>query len=465
MGSETRRGCLGLVAGLMALGLMGTPAEAGWSAGAARVDITPEGPVWMAGYAARKAPSEGFAHPIHAKALALRDDAGSTVLWITADLIGFDRELTQAIARRVEEAHGIPRKAVALFASHTHTGPLVKYVPETLAAYGIDPESPAARNNRAFRRALEEKLVTLAGEALANLKPATARYGVGSAGFAINRREKTATGFKIGLNPDGPTDHSVPVLRVTGADGKELAIVFGYACHNTTLGADERHLTGDYAGFAQSAIEAEHPGAVALFVTGCAGDANPNPRGTRDLARTHGRSLADAVESALAGADLALEGRLRSAMAEPSIRFAGPTDRAAYEARLGEPGSGRQAHARRMLAELDAGRPIRTEHPYAIQAFALGDRLTMVALAGEVVVDYALRLRKELAAEGRPVWVAAYANDVFGYVGSARVILEGGYEGGESYFYSTFPTPLEEGVEEQIVGTVHDLFRAVHTQP
>src|SRR5262249_1795246 len=104
--------------------------EGGWSAGAARADITPKGPVWMAGYAARKAPSEGVAHPLSAKALALRDGRGRTLLWITADLIGFDRELTERVARRLGEAHALPREAIALFASHTHCGPLVKYVPE-----------------------------------------------------------------------------------------------------------------------------------------------------------------------------------------------------------------------------------------------------------------------------------------------------------------------------------------------
>src|SRR5205807_1739688 len=109
--------------------------------------------------------------------------------------------------------------------------------------------------------------------------------------FAMNRREKTATGFKIGVNPAGPTDTSVPVLRVAGADGKLRAVVFGYACHNTTMTDKIMTLSGDYAGFAQAALEAEHPGATALFLTGCAGDANPEPRGTIELGQRHGREL------------------------------------------------------------------------------------------------------------------------------------------------------------------------------
>ena len=119
--------------------------------------------------------------------------------------------------------------------------------------------------------------------------------------FAINRREKTATGYKIGLNPSGPTDPAVPVLRLSDARGKPLAVVFGYACHNTTLTAQIMTISGDYAGFAQAALEAEHPGTVALFITGCAADANPNPRGTvaetRSTVRNTGSFLRRAVRA------------------------------------------------------------------------------------------------------------------------------------------------------------------------
>ena len=152
-----------------------------------------------------------------------------------------------------------------------------------------------------------------------------------------------------------------------------------------------------------------------------------------------------------------VSGGLRSAYAEPVLHFAGPTDRASYEARLKEPGAGRQAHAKRVLARIDAGRPVESTYPYPVQAFALGDGLTLLALAGEVVVDYALRLKPELSAPGRDVWVAAYANDVFGYVPSARVLKEGGYEGGEAFYYSTFPTPFADDVEATIVKAAHEV--------
>lgn len=439
----------------------GAERASGWSAGAARIDITPSTPVWMAGYAARKTPSEGVALPLQAKALALTDQNNHSIVLITADLIGFDRALTGRITDRLKAKHGISREDIALLASHTHTGPVLKNLERLMSEKGLDPRE--ARNNVDYVRDLEDKIVAVVDKALAQRAPAGLSYAVGRAEFAMNRREKTPTGFKIGLNPGGPTDKSVPVLIVNDAQGSPRAIVFGYACHNTTLTDKAMALSGDYAGFAQAALEERYPGTLALFVTGCAGDANPEPRGTLDMAKAHGRSLAQAVESALGKPLTSLTGTIRSAYAEPIVRFAGPTDRPSYEARLKEPGSGRQGHARRMIAAIERGEPIKSEYPYPVQAFAIGDQLTFLALAGEVVVDYAIRLQKELGG-GRPLWVAGYANDVFGYVPSMRVLDEGGYEGLEAFYYSTFPTPFAADVESTVVSKAHDLVEKVRAK-
>lgn len=439
----------------------GAERASGWSAGAAKVDITPGKPVWMAGYASRKTPSTGVALPIQAKALALTDQNNHTIILITADLIGFDRALTGRITGRLKAKHGVAREDVVVLASHTHTGPALKNLERLMSEKGLEPTE--ARNNADYVHELEDKVVGLVEKALTQRAPATLAYTVGRAEFAMNRREKTPTGFKIGVNPGGPTDKSVPVVFVNDAQGSPRAILFGYACHNTTLTDKSMTLSGDYAGFAQANLEARYPGAVALFVTGCAGDANPEPRGTLELAKGHGRSLAEAVQAAMAKPVTTLTGTLRSAYAEPAVRFAGPTDRAAYEARLKEPGSGRQAHAKRMIAAMERNEPIKSEYPYPIQAFAIGDQLTFLALAGEVVVDYAIRLQKELGGD-QLLWVAAYANDVFGYVPSVRVLNEGGYEGLEAFYYSTFPTPFAPEVESTVVKSAHDLIEKVRAK-
>jgi hypothetical protein len=424
-----------------------------WKAGAARVDTTPGAPVWMSGYASRSSPSQGVAHPLAAKALALSDAQGQKAVLVTCDIIGFSRSFTGRVAERVKERYGIPRENLVLFASHCHSGPTPYDGVDSGRSSAIPREK--MQNNLDYTRALETKIVELVGAALAKLEPARLSYGTSRAHFALNRREPTEKGIRLGKNPTGPSDESVPVLQVQSAAGKPLAILFGYACHNTTHRPNMMEIDPDYAGYAQDKIEADNPGAIALFVTGCAGDADPHPYGTLDLARAHGEALGEAVKLLLARPLLLtpVSGTLRTAFTEATIRFGGPTDRGSYEKLLKDPNSGRRRHAERMIEVLDQGRPIRTELPYAVQAFALGDQLTLLALSGEVVVDYAIRLQGELGGAGRTLWVAAYANDVMGYIPSVRVLREGGYEAGEAFFGSTYPTPWAEDVESIVVKT------------
>jgi neutral ceramidase len=448
-----------ILSGLWAVSAAAGPSD--WKAGVAQVDTTPGAPVWMSGYASRSSPSQGVAHPLAAKALALADRQGNRIVLISCDIIGFNRAFTGRVTDRVKAKYGLPRENIVLLASHCHSGPTLIDSLDRLSAGGVVRDK--AQNNLDYTRDLENKLVDLVGVALGKMEPVTLSYGIGRAHFALNRREKTDKGIRLGKNPAGPTDESVPILRVQAASGKPLAIVFGYACHNTTHRPDMMCIDPDYAGHAQDRIEEEYPGATALFVTGCAGDADPHPYGTLDLAKQHGRELGEAVKFALDRPAMMtpLSGSLRAAFTETTIHFGGPTDRASYEKLLNDPNTGRKRHAQRMIEAIDQKKPIRTAYPYAAQAFALGDQLTLLTLSGEVVVDYAIRLQKELGAEGRSLWVAAYANDVVGYIPSVRVLNEGGYEAGEAFFVSTFPAPLAEDIESIVVKAAHEMVEKV----
>jgi neutral ceramidase len=455
--------CLSAWVVMLGLGsLEAAEPSAGWKAGVARVDTTPTTPVRMAGYGSRTSPSQGVAHPLFARALALADARDRKVVMVTCDIIGFRRSFTNHVAGRVKAKYGLPREDLVLFASHNHAGPAL--AEPTDSAAGSQPARDGFEANVAYTRELEDKIVALAGEALARMEPASLSYGVGRAHFALNRREPTATGIRLGKNPAGPTDESVPILRVQNAGGKALAIVFGYACHNTTLRPDMMKIAADFAGYAQDRIEADNPGSLALFVTGCAGDADPHPFGTLEMAREHGEELGAAVKFVLDHPTwlMTLTGSLRTAFTETAIHFGGPTDRGSYEQRLTDPNRGRAKHAQRMIEAIDQGRPIQADYPhYSAHAFALGDQLTLVALSGEVVVDYAIRLQKELGGEGRTLWVAAYANDVLGYIPSVRVLKEGGYEAGEAFYGSTWPAPLADDIESIVVNAAQEVVQKV----
>jgi len=428
-------------------------AGASWKAGLAKIPITPQKPVWLTGYGARTKPFESILQEIFAKALALEDQSGKRAVLVATDLLGFPQEVARNIARQVEKRYGLARDRLVLSSTHTHGGPAL--ASPTGLIYGPRTTSEQQRDVEDYTRELEGKVVAVVGKALDDLRPARLSFGHGEATFAMNRRQKTEKGVIIGVNPQGPVDHDVPVLRVDSADGRLRGMVFGYACHNTTLGGNIYQVHGDYAGFAQERLEKQHPGATAFFVEGCGGDANPNPRGTIELARQHGETLAAAVEKTLNGSLKPVRGPLKSAFEVVSLQFAAPPSREDLQTRLQQKDPYQQWQAKQMLQILDRDGRLPSEYPCPLQVWQFGQDLTLIAIGGEVVVDYALRLKKELGSDA--LWVAGYANDVFAYIPSRRVLEEGGYEGTDAMIIYVRPGPFTPSVEETIVQKIHEL--------
>jgi hypothetical protein len=302
---------------------------------------------------------------------------------------------------------------------------------------------------------LRANLMQIIGEALQKLAPAQVNYNHARCGFAMNRRLPRLGSFSNSPYPDGPVDHDVPVLEVSSPDGKQLvAVLFGYACHNTTLGIQQ--FCGDYAGYAQEELQKAHPGAIALFMNGCSGDQNPYPRREFSYVQTHGKTLATAVESAMQVLPKRpLEGPIKAAFERVPLAFATPPTKEQLEAQLKSANKYEVQHAQRLLGQIANEGKVESSYPYPVQVIHFGNQLGLVTLGGEVVVDYSLRLKREL---GMPVvWVAGYSNDVMGYIPSLRVLKEGGYEGGGAMMYSSHPGPWSDKVEETIVGKVMEL--------
>jgi hypothetical protein len=451
-----------------ALAVCGVPARAAsadpWQAGVATAVITPDQPMWMAGYAARTKPAEGKVHDLHAKALVLKDAQGNRLAIVTVDLLGIDRTMRDWIANQVEQRYRLAPKDLLINASHTHSGPVIRESAYSIyghSFYDLTPEQLVQSD--AYSDRLQEKIATLVGEAIGKLAPAKLFYTHARAGFAMNRRQNPGQGWRISPNPDGPVDHHVPVLRVDDSEGKPRAIVFGYACHATTLSFYD--YCGDYPGFAQEYVEQRFPGVTALFIAGCGGDQNPYPRTpdrALDLCREHGHALANAVEAALQGIPKPVRGPLRTALEDVTLDFAEPPGKETLEQQAKSDNKYERLHAEFLLAQLQHEGRIPATYTYPVQVVRFGDDLLMVALAGEVVVDYALRLKRELT--GQPLWVAGYSNDVFGYVPSARIVHEGGYEGGGAMLYTPLPGPFQPSVEEVVVAKVHELVQRVKTE-
>ncbi len=416
-------------------------------AGVSKTIITPEEEIWLAGYAARDKPSEGKLHDLYAKAMALRDPQGNHVVFVSTDLISIPLGLSQRIAKYALEQHSIPRANLMLTASHTHSGPVLR--DNLKEMYGLPEDQWQVVME--YMEELEEKLKQTIDEALAVMQPVRLYRGCGEADFAMNRREYTLDGVRIGVNPIAPVDNDVPVLKVVDERGALMAILFGYACHNTTL--DGYEINGDYAGFAQEELEKQHPDVVAMFFSGCGGDINPHPRREIAHARQHGRSLALSVEEVLSGAMKPVEGVMSARFSNVDL----PLTSAPTEEELQEQLESDHIHikrrARNLQQTLEEEGKIPEEYSYPVQTWSIGDDWNIIALGGEVVVDYSLRLKHELGED--TTWVVAYANDVCCYIPSLRVLREGGYEADTSMIYYGFHGPWDEPVEKLIFEEVH----------
>jgi hypothetical protein len=408
--------------------------------GAARIDITPVDSIRLNGYQVRSAPSRGVAQRLWAKALAIGSDEQKAAVLVSVDNLGVSAAIVDEVATRVKARTGLARERLTLGSSHTHSAPCLTGVAPNIFGKPISAEDQAKID--AYTRELITKLEQVILAALAARQPGRLAWARGNVGFAVNRRRP----------PGGPVDHSQPVIKATGKDGSIRAVVVNYACHCTTIDPAINTVSGDWAGYAQEAIEADHPGCVAMTLIGCGGDANPINRQIAGMAATHGRSIADEVNRLLRGPWTELPDTPQITLERFNLPFDTLPTRTQLE-QLIQAGGPPGYNASVQLAKLNRGESLPRDLPYSVQTWRFGHKLLVVFLPGEVVVDYVLRLKQEF--DPARLWVTAYANDVPCYIPSERILREGGYEGGGAMVYYGRPTRLKPGIEQLIFDAVH----------
>ncbi len=458
-----------LVAVALCLHAEFAPAEAADSLqfGFARTDITPTEPLRLSGYGNRTEPAPDVDEPLYARCLVMRSgDNGSPFVLLSVDTIGFPGTLTKAIHERIDAAHHVTRDHFVICCTHSHTTPHVSGGLTNLFAVPLSDTQQAATDR--YTQSMADKIVDAVGQAFADLQPGRMFHASGEASFAVNRRLLTDgvwSGF--GVNREGPVDHSLPVVKITDPTGQHIrGLVFNYACHCTTFGGEYNRVNGDWAGYAAKYLEAAHPEATALCTIGCGADQNPDKDREKVLesAQAQGHEIADEV-------DRLIGGDMREITADPqaSFGYAGlPIDRPTIDELQHNLGSERpqvRQHAENMLAIHQRMGRLPETYPMPIQVWRFGDSFAMVFLGGEVCVDYVHRIQRELGpllsagdAHALPVWVSAYANDVFGYVASERMRPEGGYEVDFSMVYYNQPGRWSTGTEDVILRRVHEMF-------
>ncbi|MHC4477468.1 MAG: neutral/alkaline non-lysosomal ceramidase N-terminal domain-containing protein [Planctomycetota bacterium] len=418
--------------------------------GVARIDITPDHPIRMAGYGNRLSESEGIEQRLMVKALAIGGDKAGPAVLISVDNCAIPAAVTEEVADRLKKKAGIPRERFVLCSTHTHTGPCLKGILPTMFGQPI-PKDHQVKIDR-YTLQLINQLEEVAMAALADQRQAQLAFIQGRVRFAANRRMmKNGKCVALGMNPIGPVDHAMPMIQVTDATGKLRAIVINYACHCTTLGGDFNRICGDWAGYAQEYVERDHPGVICLVTIGCGADADPNPRTGLQYAKQHGREIADEVNRLLKEESMPINDKLHCRFERIKLLFDSIPTHAEWQNRAGRDDA-IGYHARIQLHRLERGKVLQRELLYPVQTWVFGKDCAMVFLAGEVVVDYVLQFKKEYDADR--LWVTAYANDVPCYIPSRRILAEGGYEAVGAMIYYDRPTQLAREVEDRITATV-----------
>jgi putative membrane-bound dehydrogenase-like protein len=425
-----------------------------WKIGASRIDVTPNEPVRLSGYAARVKPSEGIDSSLFVRSLYLEHKRGQPLLVISWDAIGISASMTEEIGRAVQAEFGLSRSQIVLCTTHSHTAPHLEGVLTNLFADELSPKEREA--SQRYTEQLATATLQSVREAIANVELGTVSIAQDQAEFAINRRViQSGRWANFGETPNGPVDRRVRVLSARNQAGKLVAVAYQYACHCTSISPERNRVSSDWAGLSAELLEKENTGLVALPIIGTGADSNPNPRGEYTHAQTHAKSMFEAVTRAIA-----LEQKPLAAPTHTSFSYAGlEFDRpnvSTLQGLLQDPNKHIQNRARGLLETLKVKDRIPESYPAPIHFWAFGDQLAWVFLGGEVVVDYQIRLERELS-QFSDVWVAAYVDDVFAYVSSERLRREGGYEVDSSMIYYNQPGPWVSGTEEKLVKAVLDL--------
>lgn len=426
--------------------------------GVAKIDITPNMPMRLSGYAARDtAVATEALDRLSAKALAMGSDSQRPSVFITVDLLGLQWHIVSQVVDRLSKKTGIERAQIAIVASHTHGSPETGNLMNTLQCRGDYPtefhfsetllDLDQLINIAQYNEELINKLEEVALVALSARKPAFVAWGQGTASFGVNR-----------ITAGGPVDHALPVLRVTNPDGTLRAILLNYATHGITYGPDINKFHGDWMSEAQNQIEAKYPGAIAMVAIGCAGDSHPVRQGKAEYVRAYGREIANNVEELLKLPMTALTTPPVGNMVWIKLPFAKiPTvseliDLAKTDATI------KGYYARLALDRLQRGDQLPSTLNYPIQTWTFDDKMVMINMGDEVVVDYSIVLKNKFGADR--VWINTYANDVSCYIASRRLIKEGGYEADVSMYWYNMPAPFAEEVEEIVVNAVAELIPA-----
>lgn len=438
----------------------------------AKQTMTPDKPVFLAGFGARTHKSEGVLDGLYVKTVLL--SANRNLLIVAFDALGADRGFVQGIKEALRERFGFAEAEVLLQFSHTHASlHLTGEKPEWRRGnyslgqddWPTDSSMIDYTEDVAYYRDLREKIVEMTEQCFAELRPGRLELATGRSAAAVSRRLMTSSGLQFAPAPEAEIDDSLSVLTLTDDGGRLEAVLFSVGCHPTSMGPDNYRLSSEFVGHACRRLEEAYPQATAVFLQGCAADLKP--RHSADEARfksctseemqAAGDELAGEVADVLRqGTFAVLDGPFRAELSDLELSV-GETDEPMMQSLLaGEKG---EFYRRAALRTVEAERRgvVRTKLPLYVQVWELSPGAAIVALESEIPTGYALRLRRDHPE--RSLVVLGYSNGVYSYIPTRRILEEGGYEA-DHPFTIGFKSRFAWETEERIVGEIRRLLEA-----